>query len=615
MDGITHDEGRLPLVVTVGFTGHRAIEDRLTAAKRIDAAFRHVEAAFHALAASPVAEAYNGAPRLRLLIGGAPGADWLAAEAWRTAELGEIHHIYPFADPDRNIAYTDEPGGQPPAPRAEPPAEFAPWTALDAAGLGLERDQGHAEVGRWIARHADLLVCWWDGEAGRGAGGANDTVRRALERGLPVVWMKPDDAELRLADPASASRYADAAEAVAYLATIAPAFRAEQLTDMLAGMLAAPGGDTEQQRAEVLARLDYDAHDPLVAHRGPFGPAQWLSDRTLWRSFRLFEVVAGRTRAPQASPDPPPPSVIAQPGYGRLIVAAGAADLRADYLGGIHRSEQLWLIFIAVVAVFSGAVPAVMDHDHLANVHFLAAIVEFGLGALALIIAGSARMAHRHRRWSDARRLAERMRGALSTWPLGFDVADDRVGATQTWTEWRARAVLRAAGPRRGWITLARFNESADWAGRQLLDGQMSYHNRQGRAADRIERTMRGVEDLSFLVLMTTLFVYIVWTFAGPVMPWQAPPSFGGFVTLISAVTPAVAAGCVALDATNGFGELAARSARIKAELERLKARLTAPDTTGYHPRIATIRRAAQLLVEDADAWRDRLMRRRIVRG
>jgi hypothetical protein len=270
------------------------------------------------------------------------------------------------------------------------------------------------------------------------------------------------------------------------------------------------------------------------------------------------------------------------------------------------------LILIAIVAVFFGALPALLPTG---DFHVYAAGVEFLLGVLAFTVAGTARMAHRHRRWSDARRLAERVRGALATWPLGFDIADAHIGAPHTWTEWRALAVLRAAGPRRGWITEPRFQETLRWSAGQLIDSQIAYHARQHRMAETIERTLKATENAAFGLLMGTLASYIAVTLIGPAIHWNEPHWFGGLVTVVSAVSPAIGAGCIALDATNGFGELRQHSLRLASEFEHLRARIDGADGASYHPALAIIRRGAQLLVEDADAWRDRLQRRRIVRG
>jgi hypothetical protein len=258
-----------------------------------------------------------------------------------------------------------------------------------------------------------------------------------------------------------------------------------------------------------------------------------------------------------------------------------------------------------MLAVFFGAAPAV-DLFHTCHLEF--AGIEFALGFFAFFVTLAAQRAHRHRRWSDARRLAERLRSALATWPLGFDVADTRVAPAEGWTEWRALAVMRAAGPRRGWITRPRFEETVTWAAGELIDGQIDYHQRQHMTAGNIERSLGWTENIAFLLLMGVLAAYLA-------LGERSPHWFSGIVTLVSAFAPAVAAGCLALEATNGFRELKQRNERLAVAFAAEKARLGPVSGAAYHHVVAVMRRAAQLRIDDADAWRDRLLRRRIVRG
>ena len=606
-------EGRLPLVVTVAFTGHRVIEHPGEAERLVGEALGAIGEAFDALRRTQ-AEAFDGAPQLRLLIGAAPGTDRIVAAAWRALELGPVHQVFPFREPGGLAAYTDNPAKADMETRVETPPDGEAWTGLDSASLGLAHDQAHAEVGRWIVRHADLLVGWWNGQSIHGAGGTGDTMRRALEVGLPVIWIAPDAPYPRLVDPAVLHQHAEAADAMAHLATIAEPLSARTLAALLAAALGPPGHGADD--AETKARRDYAEVDPLQRQPMPIGQVQALLDHTLWRSFRLFETVAGGARSPPRRGGGPPPGLTRQPGFQRLRMATSEAAARANHLSSVHRSEQLLLIVIAIAAVFTGALPALTaGGEPLAKPHALAAAVEFALGVTAFFIAAAARRRHRHRRWSDARRLAERLRAAGATWPLGFDIAAARLTPPATWTEWRARAVIRAAGPPRNWVDRPRFDAEAAWVADQLIGGQADYHARQRRIAENIERFTRGAEGAAFAVLMLTLFGYLVAVWTAPVTGWAPPHWIGGLVTLVSAVAPAVGAGCLALEATNGFGELAQHSEHLADEFVRMRAQLGEIEAQPFHHVQAVIRRAAQLVVEDADAWRDRVLRRRIVRG
>ncbi|HEX3920139.1 MAG TPA: hypothetical protein VHW60_22600 [Caulobacteraceae bacterium] len=625
-------EDRLPMVMTVGFTGHRQIDDMDAGHALLEQAVAAVGEAFDLLITAPLAQAYDGAPRLRLMIGEAPGTDRLMANVWRVEDLGEIHTMFPFKAPSGPAAYTDRPEKGDPDTRVEPPPEFSPWTGIDADGLGLEHEQAHGEVGRWIVRHSDLLIGWWDGQPSRGAGGVNDTMQRALERGVPVIWLQPGETRLRLIDPhASRRRHADASEAMLGLDEIAGPLTARLLADLLTPSFAAPGVPGAHD-PEIAARLDYAAVDPLRLRRPPLGWVQNLFNHTLWRSFRLFEHAAGGVPPGHWDTVAPPEGLIEQPGFARLRAASAEAGARANQLSSIHRSEQLLLVVIAILAVLTGAMPQVLvnllsEYQSKGNaegatlssisqlVHVAAAAIEFALGFLALTIFLGARRAHRHRRWSDARRLAERLRGACGTWPLGIDVADHHIDPPQTWTEWRARAVLRAAGPRRGWIDKPRFESTTAWVTGQLIDGQILYHDRQHKVAHNVERHIRTAENWSFGILMLMLAFFVGAYLVQGITHMLTPAWFSGLVTLVSAVSPAIGAGCLALDATNGFGEISLHSARLKVEFEHRKAELGQGAGVEYHHVQAVIRSAAQLLRDENDAWRDSLLRRRIVRG
>jgi hypothetical protein len=607
---------RLPMAATVGFVGHRRFDDARAAREAMDQALAEVGRAFDRLVRSPTAEAFEGAPRLRLLTGAAPGADRLAAAAWKDARLGEAHLIFPFKDPITADAWTDRPEHDDPDTRIDTAAEAGPWTGIDSASLGLAGDHAHAEVARWIVRHADLLLAWWDGLPSRGSGGTADTIERALARGVPVIWLQPGRTDARLIDPGRVhGGYGDAAEALADIVALAQPLGADALAPLLAAALAPPD-PPGSATPEGAARRDYAAVDPLKPRAPALAPLQHLLDVTIWTAFRRFERLAGgRPQRTVAAASPPPPEdLAAQPGFTRLRAASGEASARADHLGAIHRSEQLLLILIAVVAVLVGASPALIVRGPAQEAaHVTAAAAELMLAMVALIITWAARRAHRHRRWSDARALAERFRGACATWPLGVDICDSHAGPPQTWTEWRARAVLRAAGPRRGWIDRPGIDESARWATVQLLDSQIAYHERQRQVARRIETNIARTEAAAFGLLVATLAAYLAASWTAPLTGWCAPHWVSAVVTVVSSVTPAIGGGCLALAATNGFGEMAIHSTRLEAAFRQLRQELAESDA--YHHVQSVLRHGAQLLADDADAWRDRLQRRRIVRG
>jgi hypothetical protein len=304
------------------------------------------------------------------------------------------------------------------------------------------------------------------------------------------------------------------------------------------------------------------------------------------------------------------------PGFQVIDAAFQEADLRANRLSAIHRSQQLSLIVVAVLAVLIGALPILAPEGAVAyRTHLVAAGGELVLALFAFTISHLAAQARRHRRWSDARRLAERLRATRALWPLGADIADVAPGQPQTWTEWRARAVLRAAGPPSGWLDGPGFRGRVQWAASEMIGGQIRYHHKEQFLDHGIERRIRRTEEAAFVFLIFTLALYLVTAGVLWLARLSMPPVASGLVAVISATSPAVAAACLGLEATNAFGELALRSGRLLAEYRKRAAELADPKGAALHHAQDVLRSAGELLVEDADSWRDRLESRRIVRG
>jgi hypothetical protein len=622
----TEPPPRLPLVATVGFAGHRIIDDPDQATELLNQAFAIVVKALKGLPSRPLdhgdehlGDAYDGPMRLRLLSGVATGADRLAISRWRAVTGGEVHALFPFRDSKKDQALTDHPAHAGVDDRVEDLTVFDGWTGLDSVGLKLERDQAHAELGRWIVRHCDLLIVFWNGRPGQGLGGTGDTVRRALDRGQPVIWLEPGHDQPRLMSTHEYRKLSQLDEAIAAPLSIAAPLTADALSKRLFGLFAPPPGvHGGAGDPDVISRQDYVKVDPMMRRNFLARWVNTLLDRTIWQSFGFFKRTAGGLShwKPPATAAPPDITKQTEPleatvGFERIHLAFEEADRRANHLSSIHRSQQLLLIYLAVIAVFFGAASALPPIGPIHVGHIAAAWVELLLGVFALIISTFAQRAHRHRRWSDARRLAERLRAAQATWPLGVDLADASERPALTWTEWRARAVLRNAGPPTGWLGHAEFARRSAVAKALLIDGQIRYHARERHLAEHIEHNIHVIEGVSFGSMMIAVASFLVLsTISGKQSDWA-----DAIVALFSSVSPAIGAACLALEATNGFSEVARRSTRMRQEFEKLESEISTSKDLSLHHVQEVLRSAAQLLVEDADSWRDRLVSRKIVRA
>jgi hypothetical protein len=213
-----------------------------------------------------------------------------------------------------------------------------------------------------------------------------------------------------------------------------------------------------------------------------------------------------------------------------------------------------------------------------------------------------------------------------ATWPLGFDVADDRAEPPSTWTEWRARAVLRLAGPPTGALTEARLREAALGARDDpngIVRGQREYHRVNQQRMGGAHRRLHRAETIAFYGLVAALVLFALAYHAFPKQPaphWPPDPAFwpnrlGGLLLMLSAVVPAFAAAVIALEAKIGFQENAERSARLARSFSELSDAMSVgpSDPPLSSVRLAKLLRAAgRLHLADADGWREGALRREI---
>jgi hypothetical protein len=660
-----------PLIVRLAFCGHRTIEQK-SLAKPLADAFALVAEAAGKVASQPVrkddeqtisgahAAIWPGsAPQvgLDLLVGHAPGADREAAVLWRAQGYGSLHAVFPFADldaPDR-FAWTDRPNQTHRSLRVllpkrdDPDPLFHAVTILDGeAALAEEppRD-AHLEQSRWLTRWADLLVVAWNGRLAAGTGGTADTVALALAKGLPVIWidthvgaMDAADAEMpiRLLSPerlwldGQFSELVDALGHPAHRAALAPEASAEALAELLIPVFLPPSSAAELEGddgsdEETSRRREYATGDPLL-------PPPWSGWRgaavyafcnlrrilAVWLAERWTQFYRSHAPKSEALTAIPPPKLADSRGAGRnrhaghpLIDAAFAeSDKRATLFGNLHRAIQSLLLIIAVLAVFLGTLPAVVP-----GVKTWAVCLEFVVLIVAWFFWHVSFFATSHRRWSDTRRLAERLRALRATWPLDFDVNDDRSDPSLTWTEWQARAVRRAAGPPTGFLSAARLSEAvlAACDDRMGIVAGQTYYNATTR--DRmmaLHHRVQWIEQKSFYFLLTILPVFLIWHFSLGAsqslnaFDWKA--QVGGIILMLSAVIPAIAAACLAIEAKLDIEENARRSARFAVQFAGLENALQSAKSPGDAQEL--LRDSARLLLADADNWRDAALRRRI---
>jgi hypothetical protein len=192
-------------LVRVGVTGHRDIGDLQNARSMAAAALCGVLSILET-ARWPVGILGSAAPTAttlgyRIVSPLAEGADRVVADlvlnpdAGLSDRAGELVVPLPFGL-DYYRGRDGQPGSDCSSPQSQ--AEFDRFTlaALWVRPLHFEapvgqpgRDAWYREVGQYVVEHCDVLFALWDGSDNGREGGTAGTVRLALQRGTPVVWI------------------------------------------------------------------------------------------------------------------------------------------------------------------------------------------------------------------------------------------------------------------------------------------------------------------------------------------------------------------------------------------------------------------------------------------
>lgn len=542
----------------VAFAGHSRRDHLPTAgqiSKRLNEAWALLQAA--------------GVRRARLLSGYAGGSDQLAVSTWQEAGLGPVQVVSPHL-------------GDAVALPANLQNEA---TQLDGATTRARRLSPHLAQSRWIIGAADLLVAFWNGEAARGSGGTADTVRLALQHGVPVLWVHADKPGIRLIRPQHLLEDCGFGELIDLLASDATSLVVAATPEVVQAALAELGLSSGE--------------DAEPAESKPPLKLAWP-----WRSYAGFRRWLGGKPEPSTRPTPPA-DLLAQPGFKRLTDARSDAAREAQRLGAMHRSKQVILLAIAIAMATAGSAGAMWPALKLTFVG-----LELVLAISAYLVWRSSERGDHHLLWGAARKTAEDLRLERVAWVLGVStVPHDPLSNNAD----AARRARRLAGLPSGAFDASRVAAWGAWVVEELLAGQAGYHRDQARINARIAHRLHQAENISFAILLLLLVVYLVVSLGFSAEIGHAPKWLSGLVFMAGAIVPAIGAACLALEATLSIADQARRSATLDRQLEALRRDLG--DRWGLEDLQSVARAAIRLQRAQEDHWSDEAGRRRLFRG
>ena len=555
--------------LTIGVTGHRPA--RLGHVDMADLATR-VQEALAAFAAA------GGGRETRLVSNLAEGADSVAFD--QAAALGwPLDVVLPF-EPNRNAREFPDP-----AARAALEARLARAGAVLSLASDSEEapEIAYERAGRVMLAQSDVLLAIWDGAPARGRGGAAQIIEEAVGQGIPVIhvavardgaapatrllWDRLD--ELHLGQP--------------QLDTV-PTGGLDRLPDMVAHLVAGeadgvlPPAETRKRPTIAIAyALLLQVVGVRRLHRADF-----------WRA----RATPAEARLLARTPDGEPANDFRARLEGLVATNFAVADAVATETGRRFRSAYVSNFALAAAAVLISltglvlpvAVKPVLVCCELATITGILSITHVG------------RRSGWHRRWLDARRVAEQLRCLAIAAQLGdLRLRSDLHPA--------ARAVARRLGLPTG-VTdhayLARVH--ADFI--RLIDGQIGYLDVDAHRLHRLDHRLHRIGELLFALTATVCLVFLVIELAAVAVPalHHAVVPITVWGTVASAALPAIGAAIYGIRMQGDFSGTAERDEELGKRLRRLRA-LSDDTLTSYDALRYRTDQVADLLTQDLSSW------------
>lgn len=573
------------LALSIGVFGHRP--NRLPAAMR-DRVATDIAAILDALKAEAAAAQLRyrdafaaGEPQLAIVSALAEGADRMVAEAG-LARGFLLDAPLPFPV---DVYAGDFPGERELA-RYRDLLDKARRT-LELPGTLADKPAAYERVGVTILGISDIVLAIWDGGPAAGRGGTTSMVTAAMGTGLPIIHV---DATGTLRPRILWGGFAKMPAHAETLDSL-PALSLEAGMRRLVDELVRPPDDATERLhlAGYLAervrgfngRIEFPA---LMAFAGV-------------RRFCRTDLRPKRPRAAAEEHCAPAAALLASTRTRTptdTALAYGWASAIGGYFAQVFRSAYVANFVLGALAVAAAAASLLVGSSR------GLAIGEVLLMAVVILNTWTGRRAGWHRRWIEAREVAERLRVATCMWaladrPMAFH------GEEPTWTGWYARAVVRTQGLRPGALDAAGLEEARQLLVALLAD-QRSYH--LGTAA-RMKTLERRLESFGLALFIMTAAVALDHATGGHVLHAMLPHDVDAGVvgTALGAALPALAVASYGIRMIGDIEGIARRSERTHAVLEELH-RVTCAAPSDLVLLRARARATVDVMLGDVASWR-----------
>ncbi len=573
---------RAPLILRVGVVGHRPDPEtrpdpdvpalRETCRKlllHIQDTFAGVATAHRDLFWQPLARLDGKRPSgLRLVSALAEGADqWVATEAER---LGyELQVVLPFERKEYEKDFD---------PKVL--IEHCRLRALATAVFELDGCRARAEAsylaaGRVVLNQTDLLIALWDGKDPEGTGGTGQIVQEALRRGIPTLWVN-------WASPADWHIKRPAWRLLRQPVDLQGDLRL--LTDEVIELLLPPESDRRNNHREV--------RDPCEAYFAE-RRRSWTLLGGAWDFF--CDIVRGKPkplkiRMPEfisvtwedwphdwdghggKALEPKMPDAIVKWIAKSYLPHYSWANGLSVYYAYNYRGSFLLMYLLGALAVFLALIGKTVQWPVRisSSIEMVCIAAELVVILVILSLTRYGRWKRWHERWIDYRTMAEQLRVAGFTSPLGGGWHQVNVPShlatygnpAATWMHWHARAVQRAAGLPNIAVSTEYLSGFRELLLDVLIAGQENYHDENIEGLSSVDHILRLSGDALFITTLAACILHFILFGSEELDRW---------LTLYAAFLPALGAAIAAIRNQGEFHRVVQRSRGMRAELEQLR--------------------------------------------
>lgn len=529
------------------------------------------------------------------------------------------------------------------------------------------RNQGYANLGKFLLGQTDILVVVWDGLPEEGPGGTATVVRDAVDAGIQVVWISP-----RIDEPLSMIGAIDDEQApkrrkgnfdtllgnaVSTVVSVPPGIEIKATNDGDAEIETGAEADTD---AEGRAHATHDR--PVKERLGTFLASTWPKD-TRAVTYDMFRRVChlqwGRIRFPIPPEDIQKSYLKPWTAFANDTPHAGELDTRisdillkrymwADALA-VERSHwyraayfNSYLLAAITVGIALFGVFAISESAEVLLLYKAAlVVVELTLLGLIFRIVSRGWRGHWQENWIEYRALAEMLRSTRSLAYLGVYGSIQRPGQLEppssAWFLWYLRATIRELGVPNAMLNEDYLKQQLTTVRKHVIEDQKGYHGPNVETVTHMHRVLKWIRDGSFFITVGVLALfltgYIVFALgmywqgqsplaiigweAGHVVPHKLSDAHNrfevlgwvlyrakSFVTFVAAFLPALVAAVAGIQETADFEGLALRSAKTANALTEIDKRITAiVKQPTLDSTAAVLLSTAEVLTEDLGAW------------